>query len=113
MKVSGIGVDMIEVARFRAVLRRKQDRFLRSTFSRIEQSYCRAFRDPAPHFAGTFAAKEAVQKTLNSSVPLRSIEVRREKSGKPAVWLKGRRSKSCFISITHTGRLACAIAIRI
>lgn len=111
MKTSGIGIDAIEISRFRSALKKKKARFIARTFSLGERAYCFSYGDPASHFAGTFAAKEAVQKALEIPVDLRQIEIRRLKSGKPEVWLGGRRS-AIIISITHNKTLACAVALR-
>ena len=112
MKPFGVGIDVVEIARFRGVLRKKKTRFLERNFSDAERTYCSSYSDAATHFAGTFAAKEAVVKALGGSAAIEQIEIRRQKNGKPDVWLRGRRSKSVFISISHEKSLACAIAIR-
>ena len=113
MKVSGVGIDAVEISRFRTVLRMKNDRFLENTFTKVEREYCFSFRDAASHFAGTFAAKEAVRKTSGLvKTPMNKIEIRRHKSGKPEVRLSGRRSKSHLISISHNRSIACAIAMQ-
>jgi holo-[acyl-carrier protein] synthase len=111
MKISGIGIDAVEIRRFRAILRKKKDRFMQNTFTEIERAYCRSFQDPAPHFAGTFAAKEAVQKVFGGTLFLQKIEVRHKKSGKPEVWLEGKLQKSLLVSITHSESIACAVAL--
>ncbi|MSU74108.1 4'-phosphopantetheinyl transferase superfamily protein [Candidatus Kaiserbacteria bacterium] len=67
--------------------------------------------DSARHLAGTFAAKEAVRKTFgDKSALISSFEIQREKSGKPSVWIKGKRSRKISISITHTAKITCAMA---
>ena len=111
MKIKGIGVDIIEIQRFRSLLKRKKNPFFERVFSKIEIEYCMSYNDPAVRFAGTFAAKEAVQKTLDKAVGLEEIEIRRDGKGKPHAWLKGRRSR-VLISISHSQETACAIAIR-
>jgi holo-[acyl-carrier protein] synthase len=111
MKLSGVGVDVADIARFRSALRKRKNRFFESIFSEQERSYCSSYKDAAPHFAGTFAAKESVQKALPKKIAMQEIEIRRRDSGKPEVWIKGRRSP-ILLSITHTERLACAVAIR-
>jgi holo-[acyl-carrier protein] synthase len=112
MSVQGIGVDAVEIARFRTLVRDEKNRFMTNTFSAQERAYCLSYKDPSPHFAGTFAAKEAVQKAsgLFALAPT-AIEIVRTKAGKPEVWLQGKRSKSILISITHEKKLACAVAI--
>jgi holo-[acyl-carrier protein] synthase len=109
----GIGVDLAEIGRFRTVLRSRKTRFISNTFTKLEQEYCLSYRDSAPHFAGTFAAKEAVRKiSPDYHLPQKDIEIRRTRSGSPEVWLRGRRAKSLYISITHGTRDALAVAFR-
>ena len=112
MRIRGVGVDVVSVARFRTLARTPTSRFMLNTFSERERAYCTAYKDAAPHFAGTFAAKEAVQKAsgLFTLAPT-AIEIRRTKEGKPEVWLRGVRSRSLLLSITHEKALACATAI--
>jgi len=113
MHVIGLGVDATEISRFRAVLKKKNQRFLSNTFSASERAYCASFKDPAPHFAGLFAAKEAARKASGAFlVPLSSLEILPDKKGKPEVWISGKRSKELLISITHSRSLACATALR-
>jgi holo-[acyl-carrier protein] synthase len=113
MGVRAIGIDAVDIARFRTVLKAKKARFLDTTFSPIERKYCTSFRDSAPHFAGTFAAKEAVVKALGGfHSPLGELEIRREKSGQPSVWIRGKRSTKILVSITHTSTLASAVAVQ-
>jgi len=112
MRVSGIGLDVAEVARFRLIMGPNKKHLLYKMFSSAERKYCLSYKDAATHFAGTFAAKEAVQKAHGDfSLPLVLLEIRREK-GKPAVWIGGKRMKEMLVSITHTRDLACAIALK-
>ena len=111
MDLTTIGIDIVEVKRLRTALRRKKERFFLTTFSAKERAYCLSFQDPAPHFAGTFAAKEAVQKALGTNSPA-EIEIRHDKSGRPIVWTNGKRS-TIRISITHERSVACAVALRL
>ncbi len=109
----GIGIDVVEIERFRAILRNKKERFIANTFTAREQEYCTSYKDSAPHFAGTFAAKEAVLKTSEKMIlPFRDIEIRHAKSGQPEVWIRGRRAKTVYISITHGSRDAYAVAFK-
>src|SRR2546430_16630304 len=87
MRVNGIGVDLVNIPRMRDVIDRWQDRFLRRVFTEAEIAYCRARRDPGPHFPARFAAKEAGLKALGPGLPLgmswREREGRRERGGGP------------------------------
>ena len=105
----GIGIDIIEIRRFRALRGKAKERFLARAFAKPERDFCENHTDPAVHFAGTFAAKEAVCKALGGAEFL-SIEIRRSARGTPEVWHRGKRMHSISLSISHTGDYAVAIA---
>jgi len=107
--MKGIGIDLTPVARMEAALGQAQ--FMDNTFSAHEQEYCNSYKDAAVHFAGTFAAKEAVRKATGLFPKLNEIEIRRTAEGKPEVWIEGVRDESLLISITHTATDACAVAL--
>jgi holo-[acyl-carrier protein] synthase len=113
MNVS-VGIDLVEVGRFRSLLKRKDKgrAFIDKIFSKEEQAYCFSYKDAATHLAGTFAAKEAIQKASGLfSIDPRLLEIRRAKSGKPEAWIRNRRASGCSISISHTMSAACAVAL--
>ena len=103
---------MVDVERFQKVLKDKNTQFIKKTFSEIEQKYCYSYKDPATHFAGTFAAKEAVRKTSKKFwVDFDTLEIRRTAEGKPEVWIGGKKIRTLSISITHTRTTAVAVAL--
>ena len=111
--MKGIGIDIVEVIRFAAFKKNPQNRFLSNTFSPRELAYCFSFKDPVPHLAGTFAAKEAVFKALGKSdMTLSALEIKRGKNGKPIVLVKGHAQKKVFVSISHTKAVAVATAFQ-
>lgn len=122
MSLRGVGVDLVQIDRLREVVVRWQDRFLRRVFSEAELAYCRARRDPIPHLAGRFAAKEAGLKALGTGLRMgvnwRELEVRREPGEPPTLVLHGRSraiaalrgGRRMLLSITHDGDYACAQA---
>lgn len=113
MSLKGLGIDILDISRFTFLEKNKDNRFLKDNYTKQELAYCFSFNNPGPHLAGIFAAKEAVFKTLGRSGFLQSsIEIRRGKTGKPIVWIKNRHQKSIIISISHTIKIAIAIAIR-
>ena len=63
MPIAGVGVDVVEIDRFAAVLERRP-RLAERCFTPAEAAYCRSRRFPPQHFAARFAAKEAVGKAL-------------------------------------------------
>lgn len=113
MSLTGLGVDVVEIKRFISLKKNRQQYFLKGNYTQKELDYCFSFKDPYPHLAGIFAAKEAVFKTIGQKNFLQSsIEIRREINGKPAVWIKSRHRKSVLVSISHTDKIAIAVAIR-
>ncbi len=120
----GLGVDIVEIARMRAILKRTPS-FRTRVFSEAEQAYCDATAAPEIHYATRFAAKEAVVKALGTGftqgISVRDIEVRRTSKGRPYVVLTGcakeiaQEQGVCelplSLSYTHTDAVACAMAI--
>ena len=117
--IIGIGLDAIEIDRVAATIERFGDRFLQRIFTAGEIAYCQRRREPAVHFAGRFAAKEAAMKALGTGhsqgVLWRDVEVVR-RGGPPQLELHGgagRRfaaigGRSSLVTITHSDALAFA-----
>jgi len=85
-----VGVDIIEIERIEAVLRRYGERFLQRVYTRKERAYC---RERVPELAARFAAKEAVSKALGTGmrgIAWREMEILGDRRGKPLVYLHGR-----------------------
>jgi holo-[acyl-carrier protein] synthase len=118
----GVGVDLVEVPRFREVINRTPS-MLDRLFTDAERAYADRHRDPAPRLAVRFAAKEAVMKALGvglGSMTIRDIEVARdEESGRPTLVLHDtarrvaddRGVTQWQISLTHTDLMAQAMVI--
>jgi holo-[acyl-carrier protein] synthase len=123
VRISGLGVDLVSIPRMRSTIDRWQQRFVDRVFTDDEIAYCRARRDPAPHFAARFAAKEAGFKALGTGLQLgvrwRELEVRRERQEAPTLVLAGRAREiglarggsRMLLSLTHEGEYALAQAI--
>lgn len=123
MAVRGIGVDLVKIPRMREVIARWQERFVRRVFTEGEIAYCRARRDPVPHFAARFAAKEAGMKALGTGLRLgvkwRELEVCRERGEAPTLVLHGRSrelslargGRRMLLALTHDGEYALAQAM--
>jgi holo-[acyl-carrier protein] synthase len=117
--IIGLGLDATDIPRIAATIDRYGDRFLRRIFTEGEVAYCTRRREPAIHFAGRFAAKEAAMKALGTGhsrgVLWRDIEVVR-RGGPPRLELHGgagRRfaaigGRSSLVTITHSETLALA-----
>jgi len=121
--VKGIGVDMVDVARFRGVLVKWRERFMDRLFSMEERDFCLGKKDPAPHFAVRFAAKEAFVKALGTgfgrNAAPRDIEVKTAVSGKPCIRVSGRAGRAMkamdadrvYLSLSHDKGMGIAMVI--
>ena len=116
----GIGNDLIEIARVRQSIDRHGQHFLDRVFSRKEQDYCYRFQDPNPHFAGKFAAKEAIAKALGtgfgSELSWLDIEIAHDERGKPLVFFSEPAQSrfdnpNVLVSISHSQEVAAAVAL--
>ena len=118
--VKGIGVDLAMIPRMRKVIERWDDRFLRRVFTEEEIAYCQRRRDPVPHLAARFAAKEAVMKALSQLDPgrvlaMNQIEVRNDRWGRPHILLHDGRHRrvKVHVSLSHVDTVAVASAIAV
>jgi holo-[acyl-carrier protein] synthase len=113
-------MDATEIDRIEASIARYGDRFLRRVFTEGEIAYASRRRNPAPHYAGRFAAKEAAMKALGTGhsrgVLWRDIEVVRAPGGPPELRFHGGaarrfallRASGSALTITHSRTLAIA-----
>ncbi len=111
-----IGTDIVEVDRIRSSIQKTGERFLNRIFTQKEQAYCKSKASPEIHYAGRFAAKEAIMKALKSGgyanpIPFNAIDVQSKESGEPIVVLKFENMGVCRVSISHTSTYAIASAI--
>jgi holo-[acyl-carrier protein] synthase len=124
MAIVGHGIDIVETARIGRMIEEHGQRFLDRCFSTREQDYCHSNRTRSvEHFAGRFAAKEAVLKVLGTGwrggVAWTDIEIVNEPSGQPRVRLQGECESIArdlgivrwHVSVSHIGTHATASAI--
>jgi holo-[acyl-carrier protein] synthase len=96
--------------------------FLQRVFTTREIVYCSSRRAATQHYAGRWAAKEAVLKTLGTGwsqgIQWTDVEVRNDLGGRPSVQLSGRAAEiaiglgidEVMISISHCRTYATAFA---
>ena len=108
----GIGIDIIEVKRFRAKNYKKNKNFYEKIFTKSEIDYCLKFKDTYPHFAGKFAIKESVIKSIPDKISFLDIKTSNSKHG-PVISLVGKSAKkySFLASISHEKEYAIAAII--
>src|SRR5437868_8629408 len=118
-EIIGLGFDATDIDRVADVIERHGDRFLRRIFTEGEIAYCTRRREPAVHFAGRFAAKEAAMKALGTGhtpeVLWRDVEVVRRGGPPQLVFHRGAARRfaslgaaSALLTITHSQSLALA-----
>ena len=123
--IIGLGTDIVDVERIAKMIADHGDHFLARVFTKTEIAHCQPRREPAPHYAGRWAAKEAVMKVLGtgftSEVGWTDIEVLVRPSGQPYIELHGSTLEvatrlginEILVSISHTKNYATATAIGI
>ena len=123
MPVRGIGIDVCKVERISESLQRFGERMERRLFTPDELAYCRGFKDPLPHLAARFAAKEATSKALGTGIAggigWTQIEVIQPGGRKPTLRLSGAAlerfhaigATASHVSISHDGGLGVACVV--
>lgn len=117
--IVGIGTDIVEITR----LAKSLENVKAHCFSAAEIAYCCKFRDPLPHFAGRWAAKEAFAKAIGSGFGCdcawEDLEILNDERGKPVVNITGTAlqtfekigGKTIHLSISHEKNYATAFVI--
>ena len=124
--VAGVGIDAVDVDRFRAVLQRRPGMADR-LFTDAERRDASRRGDPTQSLAARFAAKEAVLKALGrgvGSVAFREVEVVRatgvgSRAGAPSIRLGPEATRLAnerdigqwHVSMSHTATVAIAVVV--
>lgn len=123
MNVLGIGTDIVECLRIAQMIERHGELFINRVYTPHEIRYCQSRKQATQHFAGRWAAKEAILKALGTGwrrgISWRDIEVRNDPSGRPVVGLRGgardiveqRGIREMLVSISHCRSHATAYAL--
>ena len=123
LDVVALGTDIVEVERIEHVCREHGVAFLDRVFTADERAYCDTKKASCEHYAGRFAAKEAVLKVLDAGNDIganwQELEVVRSPSGRPEVRLHGAAKERAdtmgiegwHLSISHSRTSAMAVAL--
>ncbi len=123
MNVIGLGTDIAEIERIAAMIDRHGDEFLQRVFGPEEIAYCAGHRNSAQHFAGRWAAKEAILKALGTGftkgIGWNDLTILPMATGRPVVTLTGRARTLAdelgidrvIVSISHGKNYAMATAM--
>lgn len=118
--ISGLGIDLVEIARMEALLARWQRRFLEKVFTAEEIALCEARSNRAASYAARFAAKEACAKALGTgwdrNFSWKDFSVRNDASGRPLPCLSPRlqtrlAGMRIHLSLSHAEEYATALVI--
>lgn len=114
MKDIATGVDIEDISRFEKYSSDKSTAFVKRIFSENEINYCFSFKNPSPHLAVRFSAKEAVYKALSAlqteNITYSDVEIYNTDNGVPKIRIlkKGFENYDFRLSLSHGS--GCAIA---
>ena len=123
MPIVGLGTDLARVERFRTFVANKKTALLGRLFTLNEREYAFAKKDPAPHLAARFAAKESCLKAFGlgwrEGISWHDMEVVPDELGRPDLHLSGRAAEIAssmqvgvlHLSYSHDGDYAFATVI--
>ena len=123
MEIFGIGTDIIECPRIGKMIEHHGELFLRRVYTEREIRYCQARKHAIEHFAGRWAAKEAILKAMGTGrshgISWTNVEVRNGQDGRPQVLVCGAARETAvergigniLISISHCRTYATAYAL--
>lgn len=122
MRVVGIGIDMVDVARMTGAIARGGDRFRRRVFTEGELLQAKGRPDAARRLALCFAAKEALFKAMGTGWPrggkFTDVELRQdaggarlEVTGAARDILDGRRVEEIAVTASWEGNIALCFVL--
>ena len=125
MVIIGIGTDIIECPRIGMMIEQHGEVFLRRVYTEREIGYCQGRKHAMEHFAGRWAAKEAILKAIGTGwargIAWTDVEVRNQPGGAPKVHVCGKAKEvardkgiaDILITISHCRTYATAYAIAV
>jgi holo-[acyl-carrier protein] synthase len=123
MEILGIGTDIVECLRIGKMIEQHGELFLRRVYTPREIRYCQSRKHAIEHFAGRWAAKEAILKAMGTGwskgIAWTDIEVRSGNGERPEVMVGGvakevareREIGDILVSISHCRTYATAYAM--
>jgi len=107
----GVGIDLVEIKRFKERPYSTNQSFYTKIFSKDEINYCIKFSDSYRHFAGKFALKEALIKSVKKKIHFSDIFTSHLNS-KPQISIKKSHGEYDFhASLSHETDFAIGIVL--
>jgi len=118
MAIIGIGVDVVDIARFEAVIARTPA-IVDRLFTSAEQTSANGHQLPVVSLAGRFAVKEAVAKALSAPAGMEFHDCQVSNGGAPTLTITGTVEQVAeslgvthwHVSLSHDGPVAIAYVI--
>lgn len=108
--IVGIGVDVLNLKRFRRIVERNP-KILERILTEQEIQLFKDYLDPIPHYAGRFSLKESIIKAGKDYLNIKSykdIEILKDKYEKPFL---NKPNGKILISLSHDGDYIFSMAI--
>jgi holo-[acyl-carrier protein] synthase len=123
--IVGIGTDLCDCVRIANMIEKHGEEFVNRVYTPREIEYCGVRKAAVQHYAGRWAAKEAILKALGTGwtqgIKWTDLEVTNQPGGEPIVQLhnialqvmRSKRIERVLISISHTETQAIAFAVAV
>jgi holo-[acyl-carrier protein] synthase len=125
MEIVGIGTDIVECVRIARMVEEHGELFLQRVYTPREIRYCQERKRSYEHFAGRWAAKEAILKCFGTGwakgMCWTDMEIRNDEGGAPQVYICGAAKERAvlmkisdiLLTISHCRAYATATAIAV
>ena len=111
IKKFGLGIDLTSIERFKKKPFKTNQSFYKLIFSQDEIMYCLKFKNSHEKFAGKFAVKEALIKSIHEKLELSSIQTSYFNSKPIVKILNSEQNYRFLVSLSHDNEVAIAVVI--
>ena len=120
--ILGVGVDIVEIQRIKKLYDKNPRRVLDRIYGDREREYIEAKKNPYPHLAARFCAKEAFSKAIGTGIGriyMKDFQVVNDEFGSPRALVGGKAKailenmggRNVHISLSHTREMAIAYVL--